>query len=116
MFAITFQVMPRSQSAHAIVNAGFMYKLNRNSIVNECRIVYGGLSPSFVRASATEAYLIGKNLFENMTLQTALRKLNMELVVTEYPAEPSIEYRKKLALNLFYKVSYSCSAIIFFLM
>ncbi|KPI91000.1 Xanthine dehydrogenase [Papilio xuthus] len=99
---VTFKVMPRAQNAHAIVNAGFLYK-GHNNIVHETRIVYGGLSPTFVRATNTERYLIGKPLFTNETLQSALHVLNSELVVTANPPEASVEYRRQLALSLFYK-------------
>ncbi|CAH2041771.1 unnamed protein product, partial [Iphiclides podalirius] len=95
-------VMPRAQNAHAIVNAGFMYKL-QNGVVHEARIVYGGLSPVFIRATNTENYLKGKALFTNDTLQTALHVLDSELIVTENPPEASVAYRRQLALSLFYK-------------
>ncbi|KAG6464941.1 hypothetical protein O3G_MSEX014825 [Manduca sexta] len=100
---VTYKVMPRAQSAHAIVNAGFMYKLDGGGIVKQCRIVYGGLSSVFITASKTKSYLIGKNLFTNETLQGALNILENELVVTNNPPEPSVDYRKQLALGLFYK-------------
>lgn len=96
--------MPRSQNAHAIVNSGFLYKLTPENKVVQARIVFGGLSPSFVRASSTERFLIGKPLFKNETLQAALNVLKAELVVTENPPEESVAYRKNLALGLFYKV------------
>ncbi|XP_026741864.1 xanthine dehydrogenase-like [Trichoplusia ni] len=99
----TFKVMPRSQNAHAIVNSGFLYKLTPENIAVQARIVFGGLSPSFVRASSTERFLIGKPLFKNETLQAAINSLKDELVVTENPPEESVAYRKKLALGLFYK-------------
>lgn len=97
--------MPRSQNAHAFVNCGFSYKLNESNVVIESRIVYGGLSPEFNRAFHTEQFLIGKYLFSNETLQDALSVLDCELLVTPIPPNPSVEYRKKLALALFYKVS-----------
>ncbi|XP_068627626.1 aldehyde oxidase 1-like [Battus philenor] len=99
---ITFKIMPRAQNVHAIVNAGFLYK-GENNIVHETRIVYGGLSPNFIRATKTERFLVGKPLFTNETLQTALRVLNSELIVEENPPEPSAAYRRQLALALFYK-------------
>ncbi|XP_050344175.1 uncharacterized protein LOC126769431 [Nymphalis io] len=99
----TFKIMPRSQNAHAIVNAGFNYKLNEAGVVVDSRIVYGGLSPVFTRAWKTEAYLRGKALFKNETLQAALKVLNGELVVTEELPEPPVEYRRQIALSLFYK-------------
>lgn len=96
--------MPRSQSAHAIVHAGFVYKVDGGGIVKGARLVFGGLSPSFIRASATEEFLVGKLLLANETLQRALRILDQEMVVEEMPPEPSAQYRRKLALALFYKV------------
>ncbi|CAH0625212.1 unnamed protein product [Chrysodeixis includens] len=102
---VTFKIMPRSQSAHAIINAGFLYKMKSvsSNVVKDARIVFGGLSSSFVRATATEKFLAGRSLFTNDTLTSALKKLKEELVVVEHPPEPSVEYRKKAALGLFYK-------------
>ncbi|XP_047533955.1 xanthine dehydrogenase 1-like [Vanessa atalanta] len=99
----TFKIMPRSQSAHAIVQAGFNYKLNEAGVVVDSRIVYGGLSEVFTRAWKTEAYLRGKALFRNETLQAALKVLNAELVVTEALPAPPVENRRQIALSLFYK-------------
>ncbi|KAM3961487.1 LOW QUALITY PROTEIN: uncharacterized protein ACR2FA_004382 [Aphomia sociella] len=97
------QIMPRSQNAHAIVNAGFFKYNDIDSKVQTCRLVFGGLSSSFVRATSTESLLVGKKLFSNYTLQSALIILQNELVVKENPPEPSSAYRKQLALALFYK-------------
>ncbi|CAG4933306.1 unnamed protein product [Parnassius apollo] len=99
---LSFKIMPRAQNAHAIVNSGFLYKLHNNTVI-ESRIVYGGLSPKFVRAVNTEKYLVGKPLFTNDTLQAALKVLNEELIVTEDPPNPSVAYRRQLAFGLFYK-------------
>ncbi|XP_049875013.1 xanthine dehydrogenase-like [Pectinophora gossypiella] len=96
-------IMPRAQNAHAIVNAGFLYKLDSNGRVLESRIAYGGLSPVVVRAAATETYLIGRDLFTNETLQLAIGILESELHVLENPPEPSALYRRRIAVNLFYK-------------
>ncbi|XP_026741742.1 xanthine dehydrogenase/oxidase-like [Trichoplusia ni] len=100
----TYKLMPRAQSAHAIVNAGFLYKLHPNtSVVESSRIIYGGLSTKFPRAVATEQYLVGKNLFSNDTLQGALRVLDGEMIVEANPPEQSVEYRRFIAKALFYK-------------
>lgn len=98
-----FQIMPRSQSTHAVVNAAFLYKLD-NEIVRLARIAYGGLSAPFIRAETTEKYLTAKKLFTNDTFCMALSILKEELKVVENPPEPSVVYRKQLAINLFYKV------------
>ncbi|XP_069359953.1 uncharacterized protein [Maniola hyperantus] len=101
---VTYKVAARSRNAHAMVNAAFLLKFNKSdNIVQSCRIVYGGLSPKFNRARKTEKNLVGKNLFSNDTLQMAVRILSNELVVVENPPEPSAEYRKQVALGLFYK-------------
>lgn len=97
--------MPRAQNAHALVHAGFIYRINPANKVIGCRIVYGGLSPTFIRALNTERYLVGKILFKNETLQGAINVLKNELVVTESLPDPSVEYRWKVSLGLFYKVS-----------
>ncbi|KAJ0176327.1 hypothetical protein K1T71_008501 [Dendrolimus kikuchii] len=99
----TFKIMPRSQSATAMVNAGYLMKLDSDNKVLEARIVYGNLSPKFNRASETENYLVGKELFTNETLQETLKVLDKELVVDEMLPNPSAAYRKQLAIHLLYK-------------
>ena len=96
--------MPRAQSAHAIVNIGCLYKVNPDNVVKRARIVIQGLSSTFLRARATEAFLIGKHLFNNETLQGALQVLDGEMVVEENPPEPSVAYRRFVAKALLYKV------------
>jgi xanthine dehydrogenase/oxidase len=46
-----FQIMPRAQNAHAYVNAGFLFKLNKTAkgkVMKKPTIVYGGINPYFV--------------------------------------------------------------------
>ncbi|XP_072949588.1 xanthine dehydrogenase/oxidase-like [Epargyreus clarus] len=100
---VTYKIMPRSQNAHAIVNSGYLYHLDKDNKVIACRIAYGGLSPTFTRATRTENELKGKKLFTNETLRSALNVLNDELVVEDMPPAPSVKYRRTLALGLFYK-------------
>ncbi|KAI5643278.1 molybdopterin-binding domain of aldehyde dehydrogenase domain-containing protein [Phthorimaea operculella] len=101
---VVYKIMPRAQNSKAMVNAGFLFKLSAlDSTVQEARIVFGNISGSFIRANKTESYLIGKNLFKNETLQSAIRTLKDELDPVEAPPEPSPEFRKQLATNLFYK-------------
>ncbi|KAL4715716.1 hypothetical protein ACJJTC_006295 [Scirpophaga incertulas] len=101
---ITYKIMPRAQSTHAIVNAGFLYRIIQpNNVVRQVKITYGGLTSSSSRGMLTEKYLMGRNLFINETLQGALKVLQQELVATENPPEPSAKYRKQLAVSLFYK-------------
>ncbi|XP_047998098.1 probable aldehyde oxidase 4 [Leguminivora glycinivorella] len=101
---VSFKIMPRSLNAHAIVNAAFLYKIcDPQDHVCLARMVYGGLSPHFVHANNTEKFLIGRQLFSNDTLQSAIKVLLQDLVVEDCPPEPSAKYRRDLAVNLFYK-------------
>lgn len=99
--------MPRAQNAHAIVNAGFLFKLDANKVIS-ANIIFGNISPEFVAATDTEKALIGEELFSDGTLQKALESLKKEVVPVEAPPEPSADCRKMLALGLFYKVTSFC--------
>lgn len=96
--------MPRAQNAHAFVNAGFLYKFNstKTSIIS-ATICYGGINPTFIHATGTESYLNGNNLFTNSVLQEALSSLNAEIAPDWILPDKSPEFRKNLALSLFYK-------------
>lgn len=94
--------MNRAQNAHAYVNAGFSLDVQGEQIVS-ARICYGGINPSFVRANKTEKYLVGNNLYTNDILREALKSLASELIPDSKLTEASPEYRKNLALALFYK-------------
>ncbi|XP_058120344.1 xanthine dehydrogenase/oxidase-like isoform X1 [Anopheles ziemanni] len=98
----TFKIMPRAQNAHAYVNGAFLLKLNGSSIVSS-NICFGGINPQFTHAAKTEAFLVGKNLLTNDTVQGALNALKDELNPDWVLPDASPEYRKNLALSLFYK-------------
>lgn len=94
--------MPRAQNAHAYVNAAFLLKLN-GGIVSSARICFGGITPDFIHATSTEKLLIGKDIHTNETLQEALHCLSSELNPDWVLPDASPEYRKNLAIALFYK-------------
>ncbi|XP_073945778.1 xanthine dehydrogenase-like isoform X3 [Choristoneura fumiferana] len=106
----TYKIMPRSQNAHAVVNAGFMFKFKRDTtIIEKVSMIFGSISASFIHASKTEALLIGKDLFTNETLQIAAKSLFDEILPEEAPPEPSAAYRRMLAVSLYYKaILYLC--------
>ncbi|XP_047998047.1 xanthine dehydrogenase-like [Leguminivora glycinivorella] len=100
----TFKIMPRSQNAHAIVNAGFLFRFRQNSqLLEKVTIIYGSISPTFIHASKTEAALVGKDPYNNETLQLAVKSLFDEIIPEEAPPEPSAAFRKMLAVSLYYK-------------
>jgi xanthine dehydrogenase/oxidase len=101
--------MPRSQNAHAVVNAAFLFKFQNNShTLEKVSIVYGGIAANFSHANKTEAVLTGKDLFDERTLKLALKTLHEEIKPEEMVPEPSAAYRKMLAITLFYKVFIFC--------
>lgn len=57
----------------------------------------------FVHATATEAALIGYNLYQNTNIQRVLAILEAELNPDWVLPDASPEYRKRLAIGLFYK-------------
>ncbi|XP_049819814.1 uncharacterized protein LOC109604513 isoform X2 [Aethina tumida] len=98
----TYKIMPRAQNVHAVVNAGFFFKM-KSGVVDTCRIVYGGINPQFVHAIRIEKYLSGKSLFNNSVLQEAYKQLSNDLRPDYILPDDTPEYRKKLAIALFYK-------------
>ncbi|KAG8310059.1 hypothetical protein J6590_071596 [Homalodisca vitripennis] len=102
----TFKITPRAQNAHAHVNAGFLFKVDKKDkfkVLERPNIVFGGISPSFVHASAAEQEAVGKQLLNAETLKSVLNKLQSELHPDHVKPDPSPEYRKGLACSLFYK-------------
>ncbi|KAK4872289.1 hypothetical protein RN001_016413 [Aquatica leii] len=99
----TFKIMPRAQNAHALVNAGFLFKLNLDNTIESGSLVYGAINPSFAHASNAEQYLKGKNLFDNNTLKGLFEILHAEITPDHVLPDPSPEFRQKLAIALCYK-------------
>lgn len=98
--------MPRAQNAHAIVNAGFLFRFKENSkLLESASIVYGGISPTFFHARKTERILVGNDPYSDVTLQIALQTLHSEVKPDERPPKSSAAYRKMLAVTLYYKAS-----------
>jgi xanthine dehydrogenase/oxidase len=95
--------MPRAQNAHAYVNAAFLLQLDESQKIVSSKICFGGINPQFVHASNTETFLIGKEIFDNDSIQRALQILKDELKPDWVLPDASIEYRQNLALALFYK-------------
>ncbi|KAJ8967053.1 hypothetical protein NQ317_000045 [Molorchus minor] len=93
---VTYKIMMRAKNTHALVNAA-------GNIVQSARIIYGAINPSFVHATSTENYLIGKNLFDNNVLKSAYQALDRELKPDWVLPDPKPEFRKLLAISLFYK-------------
>lgn len=98
-----YKVMNRAQNGMDYVNAGFNVTLNQDGAVATARICYGGINPGFSRAFNTEKLLVGKQLYTNDTLQAALATLKSEVDPDWVLPGAQPEYRKQLALSLFYR-------------
>ncbi|XP_075210160.1 xanthine dehydrogenase-like [Lycorma delicatula] len=108
----SYKIMPRTQNAHAYVNAGFIFKIDKNDkckVQEKPRIVFGGINPNFVHASRTEEMVVGKRLLDPNDLQQVLQVLSSELNPDHVLPDASPEFRKGLALSLFYKFVLSLS-------
>jgi xanthine dehydrogenase/oxidase len=66
-------------------------------------MVFGGLSKDFIHAERTESFLNGKVLNDMNVLTQAFQMLSNELVIDDDPVLASVDYRRSLALSLFYK-------------
>ncbi|XP_015777058.1 PREDICTED: indole-3-acetaldehyde oxidase-like [Acropora digitifera] len=100
----SYKVMPRAQNSHAYVNAGFNAQMDMSSMsVKFFSIVLGGIGPYPYHATKTEVLLKDKVLMDETTLKAALNSLAEEIVPDPSPTSASKEYRKSVAMGLFYK-------------
>lgn len=99
----SYKIMPRAQNAHALVNAGFLFKLDPTNKVESARIIYGSINPTFIHATNAEKYLVGKQLFSNDTLQGLFKTLHAEIDPDVVLPDPAPEFRRQLAIALCYK-------------
>lgn len=100
----SFKIMPRAQNAHAFVNAAFQLEMSdKGNSIAKAKLCFGGINETFTHAAKAEAYLVGKDPFSNSTIQGALSVLGDELKPDWELPDATPEYRKNLALALFYK-------------
>ncbi|KAF6204371.1 hypothetical protein GE061_002712 [Apolygus lucorum] len=101
----SYKIMPRAQNAHAYVNAGFLFKLDKSNftVMEKPNIVFGGISSKFVHASKTERFLQGKQLMDTTVLSEALQTLEDELRPDHILPDAEPKFRKGLAVALLYK-------------
>uniref|UniRef100_A0A1B0CV50 Putative xanthine dehydrogenase n=1 Tax=Lutzomyia longipalpis TaxID=7200 RepID=A0A1B0CV50_LUTLO len=100
----SYKITDRVQNAMAYMNAGFLLEMNKGSnLVVSARIVYGGVNPKFVHASAVEKFLKGKDFFNNATIQGVVNIIDSNFVFDDSLPNSSAEFRRRLAIGLFYK-------------
>jgi xanthine dehydrogenase/oxidase len=104
-FVQTYKVARRPQNSHPIVNAGFLVRVDEQSVVSRCRFVFGGLRSIAWRATLTEQAIVGTS-FDRSNIERALAVLNEELQsleMADFRDGISPDYRLHLANNLLYK-------------
>ncbi|KMZ03365.1 abscisic-aldehyde oxidase [Drosophila simulans] len=99
----SYKIMPRSQNAHAYVNAAFLLELEADNKVKSARICFGGIRPDFIHASAIEKLLVGQNPYESSLVEQTFTKLEDLIKPDEVLPDASPAYRSKLACGLLYK-------------
>ncbi|CRL08599.1 CLUMA_CG021336, isoform A [Clunio marinus] len=100
----SYKIMPRAQNAHSYVNAAFLLQFNEEkTFIKSASICFGGIDDFFDHAEKLEKFLIGKDIYLNEVLQNACEVLEKEIKPDSDPSISSPEFRKHLAISLFYK-------------
>jgi xanthine dehydrogenase/oxidase len=100
----SYKIMPRAQNSYSYVNAAFLLQLcQAKDSVLSAKICFAGISEDFAHAEKTEKFLVGKNIFTNEVLTEALEKLSSEVRPEKNITSADPDYRKNLAVSLFYK-------------
>jgi xanthine dehydrogenase/oxidase len=120
----TYKVRRRDEDSHALVNAGFLVRFDKDWRVAECRIVYNGIKADYELQSTTYGLqfhpitvertreLLKGRAWSEETLSKALSSLATEVAAYEPPRGPAgpyeigqipFSFRASLAENLFYK-------------
>ncbi|HEY4640059.1 MAG TPA: molybdopterin cofactor-binding domain-containing protein [Thermoanaerobaculia bacterium] len=102
----TFKIAYRDQNSHAVVNAGFVARLDKKGTVKSATVIYGGLANMPSQMTKTEAVMIGQP-WSDATLQAALDVLAGEVASVIRPM-PGVNflpagYRESLCETLLYK-------------
>lgn len=111
----TFKVAQRTSNAHAHVNAGFQFllqkRLNSPPICTSSRIVFGGVSKKIFIAKKTENILLNAPITYN-TLQLGLTSLLEDLKDVGYCNNyGSQDFRISVMNSFFYKALLRCYSI-----
>ena len=102
-FMKTYKIMPRSQNAHAYVNAGFRFTISNDIVKQVPVMIFGGIDPTFINATETETFLYYRQFNDEAILAKAFSLLQSEINPNVDPILASPAYRRSLAVSLFYK-------------
>ena len=97
---VSYKITPRSQNAHAYVNAAMYFVRNKDTFtVSDSRLYFGGVdcnSKVYVRAALTEAFLKNKSISDQATVTGAFEELGKDLTGCS-------AYKRDLCQSLLYK-------------
>ncbi len=97
----TYKVAIRHVNAHALVNAAISVTLN-GTIISTATVVFGGISNHAIRMTATETFLVGKDITSSSVFQSALKVLQTE-IQQNIVSDERTAYRTSVAMAFFYK-------------
>nr|XP_034607198.1 xanthine dehydrogenase-like isoform X4 [Setaria viridis] len=104
-FVKEFKQAHRRADDIALVNAGmrmYLREVDRNWIISDATIVYGGVAVVPLSASKTENYLTGKK-WEYGILEEAFDLLKEDIPLSENAPGGMVEFRRSLSLSFFFK-------------
>ncbi|KAB8297957.1 hypothetical protein EYC80_001735 [Monilinia laxa] len=88
----------------AIVTAAFRVRLDKDNIVSQVCLVYGGMGPMTVEVPRTMKYLTEKSWHSLTTLNESMKILAAELYLKyDVPGGMASSYRRTLAISLFFR-------------
>lgn len=97
----SYKQAKRKEDDIAIVTAGFRVQLDKDSVVQDISLAYGGMAPLTVQVKETCKYLVGKKWALAATLDGALQKLLEEFDLPYDVPGGMSTYRRSLAISLF---------------
>ncbi|QSZ34309.1 hypothetical protein DSL72_005900 [Monilinia vaccinii-corymbosi] len=93
----------RTDDDIAIVTAAFRVRLDKDGIVSEVSLAYGGMAPMTVEAPRTMNYLLKKSWHSSATLNESMKILAEEFNLRHDVPGGMASYRRTLAISLFFR-------------
>ncbi|KAF1911627.1 Molybdopterin-binding domain of aldehyde dehydrogenase-domain-containing protein [Ampelomyces quisqualis] len=94
----------------AIVTSAFRVRLDQEGLVEDIRIVFGGMAPTTKESIRTQTALLGKRWFHTETLDVALTALLEDYDLPYGVPGGMADYRKTLTLSLFFRFWHESAA------
>ncbi|PHH59289.1 hypothetical protein CDD81_3413 [Ophiocordyceps australis] len=102
-FFRAYKQAKRKDDDIAIVTAALRVKLDDDGVVQECKLIYGGMSAMTVSAKTAAHFMVGKQFAQLDTLEGAMNALGSDFDLQFSVPGGMASYRKALALGFFYR-------------